>query len=116
MLNVSCPAAHLDSPQTLLTLLPNFPLTLFNSDLGRHSFALYLMHGPMIGILSERLFYLTGVKTNLGMTCFGMVLCCSYTAALIYVNRKRAARLAATGPVDDIGEKGDYSDSYKYNY
>ena len=60
--------------------------------------------------------YLTGVKTNLGMTCFGMVLCCSYTAALIYVNRKRAARLAATGPVDDIGEKGDYSDSYKYNY
>jgi len=33
--------------------------------LGRHSFALYLVHGPMIGILSERLFYLTGVKTPL---------------------------------------------------
>lgn len=32
--------------------------------LGRHSFALYLIHGPMIGIYSERLFYLTGVKTS----------------------------------------------------
>ncbi|KXS94422.1 hypothetical protein AC578_9354 [Pseudocercospora eumusae] len=30
--------------------------------LGRHSFSLYLVHGPMIGLLSDRLFYLTGVK------------------------------------------------------
>ncbi|KAF2165023.1 hypothetical protein M409DRAFT_67687 [Zasmidium cellare ATCC 36951] len=30
--------------------------------LGRHSFALYLIHGPMIGLLSERLFFLTGTK------------------------------------------------------
>ncbi|TAQ89649.1 hypothetical protein B7494_g2002 [Chlorociboria aeruginascens] len=30
--------------------------------LGKHSYALYLVHGPMIGLLSERLFYLTGVK------------------------------------------------------
>lgn len=31
-------------------------------DLGKNSFALYLIHGPMIGILGERLFYLTGIK------------------------------------------------------
>jgi hypothetical protein len=30
-------------------------------DLGRISFALYLIHGPMIAIFSERLFWLTGV-------------------------------------------------------
>ncbi|GIZ46059.1 hypothetical protein CKM354_000919900 [Cercospora kikuchii] len=30
--------------------------------LGRHSFALYLVHGPIIGLYSDRLFYLTGVK------------------------------------------------------
>jgi len=34
--------------------------------LGRHSFALYLIHGPMIGLLSERLFILTGVKAPEG--------------------------------------------------
>ena len=34
-------------------------------DLGKHSFALYLVHGPMIGILSERLFYLVGLKQAL---------------------------------------------------
>lgn len=33
------------------------------SDLGRISFALYLLHGPLIGIFSEQLFYLTGVST-----------------------------------------------------
>lgn len=31
--------------------------------MGRISFALYLLHGPLIGIFSERLFYLTGVST-----------------------------------------------------
>ncbi|TKA26029.1 hypothetical protein B0A50_05541 [Salinomyces thailandicus] len=30
--------------------------------LGRHSFSLYLVHGPLIGLFSERLFLLTGVK------------------------------------------------------
>ncbi|KAM3421356.1 hypothetical protein BST61_g1753 [Cercospora zeina] len=30
--------------------------------LGRHSFALYLVHGPIIALYSDRLFYLTGVK------------------------------------------------------
>jgi len=34
----------------------------FSQYLGKHSFALYLIHGPMIGILGERLFYLAGVK------------------------------------------------------
>lgn len=32
------------------------------ADLGRHSFALYLVHGPIIAIFSDRLFYLTGMK------------------------------------------------------
>lgn len=32
------------------------------ADLGRHSFALYLAHGPVIGLVSERLFYVTGMK------------------------------------------------------
>lgn len=31
-------------------------------DLGKHSFALYLLHGPLIAIFSERLLYLTGAK------------------------------------------------------
>ena len=31
--------------------------------LGRHSFSLYLTHGPLIGLISERLFYATRVKT-----------------------------------------------------
>jgi peptidoglycan/LPS O-acetylase OafA/YrhL len=31
-------------------------------DLGKHSFALYLVHGPTIGVVGERLFYLTGLK------------------------------------------------------
>lgn len=35
--------------------------TNFSQYLGRHSFALYLVHGPMIGLVSERLFWLTGV-------------------------------------------------------
>ncbi|QIX01388.1 hypothetical protein AMS68_006905 [Peltaster fructicola] len=30
--------------------------------LGKHSFALYLVHGPIIAIFAERLFYLTGLK------------------------------------------------------
>lgn len=30
--------------------------------LGRHSFSLYLTHGPLIGLLSERLFYATHIK------------------------------------------------------
>ncbi|QIW99795.1 hypothetical protein AMS68_005313 [Peltaster fructicola] len=30
--------------------------------LGRHSFALYLIHGPMIAYFSESLFFMTGVK------------------------------------------------------
>ncbi|KAK8119581.1 uncharacterized protein PG998_004207 [Apiospora kogelbergensis] len=34
----------------------------FSQYLGKHSFALYLVHGPLIGLVSERLFYLTGVK------------------------------------------------------
>ncbi|KAH8882156.1 hypothetical protein GQ53DRAFT_666400 [Thozetella sp. PMI_491] len=34
----------------------------FSQYLGKVSFALYLIHGPMIGILSERLFFMTGVK------------------------------------------------------
>jgi len=34
---------------------------MLHADLGRNSFALYLVHGPMIGILSERLFWLAGV-------------------------------------------------------
>lgn len=33
-----------------------------SADLGRNSFALYLVHGPMIGLFSERLFWLAGVK------------------------------------------------------
>jgi len=37
--------------------------TTFSQYLGRISFCLYLCHGPLIGIFSERLFYLTGVKT-----------------------------------------------------
>ncbi|KAK8042853.1 hypothetical protein PG994_013336 [Apiospora phragmitis] len=36
--------------------------TRFSQYLGHHSFALYLIHGPLIGLVSERLFYLTGVK------------------------------------------------------
>ncbi|KAK7981506.1 Acyltransferase 3 [Apiospora saccharicola] len=36
--------------------------TRFSQYLGHHSFALYLVHGPLIGLYSERLFYLTGVK------------------------------------------------------
>ncbi|KAF2768830.1 hypothetical protein EJ03DRAFT_327963 [Teratosphaeria nubilosa] len=35
----------------------------FSQYLGRHSFALYLIHGPTLAIVSERLFYLTGFKT-----------------------------------------------------
>ncbi|KAH8645960.1 acyltransferase 3, partial [Tricladium varicosporioides] len=31
--------------------------------LGKHSFALYLLHGPTIAIVSERLLYLTGAKS-----------------------------------------------------
>ncbi|CAK4031428.1 acyltransferase like [Lecanosticta acicola] len=38
--------------------------------LGRHSFALYLIHGPMIGIFSERVFYLTGVKSPIDLDSF----------------------------------------------
>lgn len=36
-----------------------------SADLGRVSFPLYLTHGPMIALFSERLFYLTGVKQNM---------------------------------------------------
>ncbi|KAK8052199.1 hypothetical protein PG993_003584 [Apiospora rasikravindrae] len=36
--------------------------TRFSQYLGKHSFALYLVHGPLIALYSERLFYLTGVK------------------------------------------------------
>ncbi|KAK6853604.1 acyltransferase-like protein [Apiospora arundinis] len=36
--------------------------TRFSQYLGKHSFALYLVHGPLIGLYAERLFYLTGVK------------------------------------------------------
>lgn len=39
-------------------------------DLGKHSFALYLVHGPLIGILGERLFYLTGVKSPSDLNSF----------------------------------------------
>ncbi|KAF2863095.1 hypothetical protein K470DRAFT_226821 [Piedraia hortae CBS 480.64] len=39
--------------------------TRFSQYLGRISFALYLVHGPMIGMLGERLFYLTAVKKPL---------------------------------------------------
>ncbi|KAK4618066.1 O-acetyltransferase PaAT-1 [Fulvia fulva] len=38
--------------------------------LGRHSYALYLVHGPLIGILSERLFFLTGVKSPTDLASF----------------------------------------------
>nr|POE90668.1 hypothetical protein CFP56_60281 [Quercus suber] len=31
--------------------------------LGRHSFALYLIHGPTIALLADRLFFMTGIKT-----------------------------------------------------
>lgn len=31
-------------------------------DLAKHSFALYLVHGPLISLWAERLFYLTGLK------------------------------------------------------
>nr|OQO02408.1 hypothetical protein B0A51_17664 [Rachicladosporium sp. CCFEE 5018] len=36
--------------------------TNFAQYLGRHSFALYLVHGPIIGLFSDRLFYLTGFR------------------------------------------------------
>ncbi|KAK8033501.1 Acyltransferase [Apiospora marii] len=36
--------------------------TRFSQHLGKHSFPLYLSHGPLIALVSERLFYLTGVK------------------------------------------------------
>ncbi|KAK7955987.1 uncharacterized protein PG986_005209 [Apiospora aurea] len=36
--------------------------TRFSQYLGTHSFALYLVHGPLIGLHTERLLYLTGVK------------------------------------------------------
>ncbi|KAF1819938.1 uncharacterized protein K489DRAFT_362562 [Dissoconium aciculare CBS 342.82] len=36
--------------------------TNFCQYLGKHSFALYLVHGPTIGVVGERLFYLTGLK------------------------------------------------------
>lgn len=42
--------------------MKNYLLTTSQTDLGRISFALYLLHGPLIAIFSERLFYLTGVK------------------------------------------------------
>ncbi|KAK5111624.1 hypothetical protein LTR85_011802 [Meristemomyces frigidus] len=38
--------------------------------LGKHSFSLYFVHGPMIGILSERLFYLTAVKQPIDFTSY----------------------------------------------
>lgn len=52
------------------------PVLIASADLGRVSFPLYLLHGPMIGFFSERLFYLTGVKKNMdegAISLFGAI-------------------------------------------
>lgn len=55
---------------------PRLTLLTDSADLGRVSFPLYLIHGPMIGFFSERLFYLTGVKKSMdegAVSLFGSI-------------------------------------------